>query len=184
MRSPIQSEIVKVLALTVLLALGVGYLALVENETPAPPDDALHIYADVSSLDSLKLALEGRAMPTLDARRAVTGQLESMNTAEVSLIIPIPGNSCTQNHVGALKRVQALHRAIGEEIPVRVVMMTEVDAEAARMQALLYRKAVRPTFELWYANNEALLSRTVLSERLEPVLVVSHDTVKSVLHVV
>lgn len=184
MRSPIRSEIIKVLALTLLLALGVGYLTLIDKEAPAPPADVLNIYADARSLDSLKLALEGRVMPTLNARNAVTGQIESMKVAEVSLIIPISGNACTQSHVGALRRVQALHRAVGEKIPVRVVMVTEVDAEAARMQALLYRKAIRPTFELWYASDESLLMRTVSSERLEPVLVVSDGIVNSVLHAV
>ena len=72
----------------------------------------------------------------------------------------------------------------GEEIPVRVLLMTDIDAEAARARTLLFRKAIRPTFELWYTNDVNPLSRAILSGQLEPVLVISDRTVNSVFHAV
>ena len=180
MSSSIKSETVKVLALALLLALGVGYLSLVDTAEPARSNGVLSMYADASTVDSLKLALEGRAVPALNANSIVKGQRDSMNLAAVGLIIPIPGNACIQRQVGALKRIQALHDAIGEDVPVQVLLMTDFDIEATRMRTLLLRKALRPTYELWYTNDVNPLSRTILSGQLEPVLVISDHTVNSV----
>ena len=184
MSSPLKSEVVKVLALAILLGLGVGYLSLTDSGEPTRSDGVFSIYADASTVDSLMMALEGRVVPVLNAHRAVTEQRDSINIADVGLIIPISGNACIQSHVGALKRAQALHDAIGEEIPVRVLLMTDIDAEATRARTLLSRKAIRPTFELWYTNDVNPLSRAILSGQLEPVLVISDHTVNSVFHAV
>ena len=60
--------------------------------------------------------------------------------------------------------------------------MDDGDAEVIRAQALLFHKALRPTFKLRYTNEMSPLSRIVLSERLEPVLIISDRTVDKVLH--
>ncbi len=184
MSSSIKSEIVKVLALALPLALGIGYLSLVDTAEPARSNGVLSMYADASTVDSLKLVLEGRAVPALNANNILKGQRDSINVAAVGLIIPIPGNACIQRQVGALKRIQALHDAIGEDVPVQVLLMTDFGIEATRMQTLLLRKALRPTYELWYTNDVNPLSRTILQGQLEPVLVISDQTVNSVFHAV
>ena len=110
--------------MALLLALGFGYLPLVDTAEPARSNGALSMYADTSTIDSLKLALEGRAVPALNANSIVKGQRDSINLAAIGLIIPTPGNACIQRQVGALKRLQALHDAIREDVPVQVFLLT------------------------------------------------------------
>ncbi|MDE2732635.1 MAG: hypothetical protein OXI38_14715 [Bacteroidota bacterium] len=52
------------------------------------------------------------------------------------------------------------------------------------MKALLLRKAIRPSFELWYSNELTRLSKSILLRQLEPVLLVSNSTVAEVYHAV
>ncbi len=52
------------------------------------------------------------------------------------------------------------------------------------MRNLLLRKALRPTYELWYTSGVNPLSRSIVSGQLEPVLAVSDHTVNSVFHTV
>ena len=65
--SPIKSESIKVLALAILLALGAGYLSLIDSAEPTRSNGVIRIYADASNADSLRLALEGHAIPALYA---------------------------------------------------------------------------------------------------------------------
>ncbi len=142
------------------------------------------MYADASTVDSLRRALEGRTVPALHAHSAVTDQRSNIDMAAVGLIIPLAVNTCAQKQIEALKRLQALQDAISEEVPVHVVLVTDIDAETTRMRTLLLRKAIRPTFELWHTNESHPLYRAVLSEQLAPVLVVSDNMVSSVFHTV
>ena len=90
--------------------------------------------------------------------------------AAVGLIIQIAGVTCVEKQIGALKRIQVLHDTIGEEIPIQVFLMTHSDTEGTIMRTLLLRKALCPTYELWYTNAVNPLSSTILSGQLEPVL--------------
>ena len=92
----------------------------------------LSLFADAGTVDPLELALEGRAVPAFHARRAATGQRNSIDLAAVGLIIPKPGNACVQRQVGALKRVQALHFVVGYEVPMWEFLLSDCDAEATR----------------------------------------------------
>ena len=184
MPSPIKSETLKVLTLALLLSLCISYLSLVDTAEPAGSNEGFSLYADASTIDPLKPVLEGHAVPTLKAHSIAKGQRDSINGAAVGLIIPIAGNTCVNKQIDALERIQVLHDTIGEEIPVQVFLMTRSDTESTRTRTLLLRKALRPTYELSYTNDMDPLSSTILSGHLEPVLVISDDTVNSVYHLV
>ena len=58
----------KILTLVILLVLGGGYLSPVDRAEPTNSDGVRSLYADASTVDSLKRALEGGAVPTVNAR--------------------------------------------------------------------------------------------------------------------
>ena len=115
--------------------------------------------------------------PILNAHRDGTGKGDSITMADVGLIIPIPGNACIEQQVGALRRIKALHDTVGEDVPVRILLVTDFDAEATRMRTLLLRKAILPTYELWFTNDANTLSRAILPGQLETVLLIHHHKV-------
>ncbi len=140
------------------------------------------MYDDASTVDSLKVALEGHTAPLLYAYDVVTAQRDSINRSIDGVIVLVGGGTCIQRQMGALRRAQSLQEAIGVNVPIQVLIMDDGDAEVIRAQALLFHKALRPTFKLRYTNEMSPLSRIVLSERLEPVLIISDRTVGKVLH--
>ena len=183
--SPLKAEAIKVLVLITLLILGIGYLALSGSDELAASAEEFHIDVDISSVDSLRVALVGKAIAPLHAHNTSPDpQVDDLNLTAPSLLIPIPGNSCIQRQVTALRRILALHAIIGEELPVRVVLMSEFDENATRLKALLLRKAIRPSFELWYTSELTKLTTAVTFRQLEPVLLVSNSKVAQVYHAV
>ena len=184
MPSPVKAEIAKIIALSVLLVvlLGVGYLLRVDCGESVRGEGGLVVYDDASTVDSVKVALEGHAAPLFYGYDVVTGQRDSINRSVDGVIVLVGGRACIQRQMRTLRRVQSLHEAIGEKVPLQVLMMNDGDAEVIRAQALLFRKALRPTFKMRYTNEMNSLSRTVLSEQLEPVLIISDRTVDKVLH--
>lgn len=182
MSSAVKPELFRVFSLVLILSVGLSYLLLVETQVPAQSGAVLDIYSNVKSLDSLRLAFEGRSSPRMYARLAESDQRDDIGMKTTGVIIPLSANDCVQRQVEALKRIRTLHRIIGEGIAVRVLLMSEFDDESTRMRALLLRKAIRPTFELWYTNEENPLSQAVISKHLEPVLVIRDREVIGVFH--
>ena len=134
-------------------------------------------------LGVLERDFTGQAMPALVAREASTGRQELVSFDSVGVIIPVSGNTCIQKQVSDLRRAEALHEAIGGQVPVRVVLLTnDSNEESVRYKTLLVRKAVRPSFELWYADDASSLTDAVLSEQLEPALLIQSHTIRSIHH--
>ncbi|MDE2832981.1 MAG: hypothetical protein OXM02_00485 [Bacteroidota bacterium] len=185
MSSPVKTEVTKVLALAVLLILSIGYLPISDTDEHSSSTGDFHVDVNFSSVDSLRLAFVGQVIAPLHARNTLPGyQIGALDLTAPSLIIPIPGNSCIQRQVTALRRIRDLHDLIGGELPVRVLLLSQFDEDATRMKALLLRKAIRPSFELWYSNELTRLSKSILLRQLEPVLLVSNSTVAEVYHAV
>ena len=183
MSSPIKAELLKIGALVVLLVFGVGYLLNIGKTGSADPGGVISPETDVSTLDSLRLVLEEHTLPNFRAYNVVTDQQENISTTGPRLIILVAGTTCAQRQVDVLRRIQMLHDTIGEDVPVRALIVTDLDAGTTRMRALLYRKAIRPTFQLWYTNDVNPLLQTVLSKHLEPVLLVDNHAVRNVFHI-
>ena len=129
------------------------------------------------------MVLEQHTLPNFRAHNVVTDQQENISTTGPGLIILIAGTTCAQRQVDALRKIQVLHDTIGKDVPVRALIVTDLDAGTTRMRALLYRKAIRPTFQLWYTNDVNPLLQTVLSKYLAPVLLVDNHTVRNVFHI-
>ena len=184
MSSCIKAEILKIGTLAVLLVLGIGYLSNMGDAGSVDPAvSALSPEADVSTLDSLRSILEEHALPNFSAHNVVTAQQENISTTGPGLIILVAGTACVQRQVDVIRKIQMLHDTIGEDISVRALIVTDLDAEITRMQTLLFRKAIRPTFQLWYTNDVDPLLQTVLSKRLEPILLVDNHIVRNVFHI-
>lgn len=183
MSSCIKAEILKIGALAVLLVLGIGYLSNMGEAGSADPVAALSPETDVSTLDSLRLVLEEHTLPNFRAHNVVTDRQDNISTTGPGLIILIAGTTCVQRQADMLRKVQVLHDTIGGDVPLRALIVTDLDAKTTRMQALLYRKAIRPTFQLWYTNDVNPLLQTVLSKHLEPILLVDNHMVRNVFHI-
>lgn len=183
MSPSIKAELLKIGVLVVLLMFGVGYLLSMGDTGSTDPGGLISPETDVSTLDSLRLVLEEHTLPNFRAHNVVTDQQENIGTTGPGLIILIAGTTCAQRQVDVLRKIQVLHDTIGEDVPVRALIVTDLDAGTTRMRALLYRKAIRPTFQLWYTNDVNPLLQTVLSKYLEPVLLVDNHTVRNVFHI-
>ncbi len=183
MSTPIKAEILKIGALAVLLVFGIGYLLNMGDVRPEGPVAALSPEIDVSTLDSLRSVLEEHTLPNFRAHNVATDQQDNISTTGTGLIILIAGTTCVQRQAEILRKVQVLHDTIGENVLLRALIVTDLDADATRMQALLYRKAIRPTFQLWYTNDVNPLLQTVLSRHLEPILLVDNHMVRNVFHI-
>ena len=181
MLSPIRAETIKIALLTLLLGLGAMYVTRTGARNALPFD--LSLRDSPGDLGILEREFTGQAMPAIVAREASTGRQELVSFDSVGVIIPVAGNTCIQKQVSDLRRAEALHEAIGEQVPIRVVLLTnDSNEEAARYKTLLIRKAVRPGFELWYADGVNSLTDAVLSEQLEPALLIQGHTIRSVFH--
>ncbi len=179
-RTRVKTELLRIIGLALLLAAGGRYLTHIGGPSAAlTVDVARTMYpGDYRALED---TFAGQKMPVLTAHEASTGREEMVSFDAGGVAVLIPGNTCIQQQITALKGAQVLYEAIAEDVPVRVVLLAnERDEASIRYKALLLRKAVRPTFDIWYAGDTSTLTKTVLSDHLHSAFLVQNHTIRSV----
>ncbi len=132
---------------------------------------------------ALEDTFTGQQIPVLMAREVSTGREEMVAFDAGGVVVLIPGNTCIQQQVSTLKQAEVLFEAIANDMPLRVVLLAdELDEASMRFKAQLLRKAVRPTFDIWYAGDTSVLTSTILSKQLYSALLVQNHTIRSVFH--
>ena len=181
-RTRMRTELLRISGLVLLLVAGGVYLTHIGGPSAVLTTGFMQIRypGDYRALED---TFAGQQMPVLMAREVSTGREEMVAFDAGSVVVLIPGNTCIQQQVSALKRAEVLFEAIANDMPLRVVLLAdEFDEASMRFKAQLLRKAVRPTFDIWYAGDTSVLTNTILSKQLYSALLVQNHTIRSVFH--
>ena len=123
-------------------------------------------------------------MPDITVREAVTQKQDIANIDSYGMLIFISANTCVQQQTGALKQVQTLHETLNSEVPMRLVLLNNnPDEETNRRKALLLRKATRPDFDVWYANDMIPFTKTISDNQFGVVILVKNRKIVSIFHI-
>lgn len=178
-----KSEKTRISVLIVLLALGIVYLLDVDLRNQ--PFTAHLSGGDHSvTLTALKQQFVGQRMPDIAVHEAVTQRQDMANMDSYGMLIFISANTCVQQRTGALKQAQALHETLNGEVPMRLVLLNSYpDEETNRHKALLLRKATRPDFDVWYANDMIPFTKTISDNQLGVVILIKNHKISSIFHI-
>ncbi|MXW13467.1 MAG: hypothetical protein F4120_10965 [Rhodothermaceae bacterium] len=178
-----KSEKIRISVLIALLALGIVYLLDVDSRGQA-------LMAHLSggdhtvTLTVLKQRFVGQSIPEITVREAVTQRQDIANVDSYGMLIFISANTCVQQQTGAIVQAQALHETLNGKVPIRLVLLNSShDEESNRHKALLLRKATRPDFDIWYANDMIPFTKTISDNQLGVVILVENRKISSIFHI-
>lgn len=181
MSSNVKKELASIIILVLFLGLGFGYITHRSNGEKASVAGPGFAVEPVIP-GSLEQMTKGRDVPMANVRDIVTQRPVMTRFDATSLVIPLTANSCIQRQVDDLRRIQALQDSVGGDVPVHAIFFGDRTEASIRYQVLLARKAVRPTFDLWYVNEVDSLERSFLEEGSSLVLLVKNQQVEAAFH--
>ena len=181
--SPAKSEIVRISFLFILLGVFSIYFLRdgLQKQTFVSSVSEGNLIVD---LTALKEQMFGQRIPVITVHEAITQRQGTASFDSYGILIFIPANTCMQQQASTLKHFRKLHENLNDQVPFRLILLNnDNDGAANRYKSLLLRKAVRPNFDIWYADNSTSFAKTVLDKQLGIAILVKNHKVIDIFYV-